>query len=160
MADEKNIKSAEIVYNTLCEVLDDRHWKYDVHPEDSVVHFIVGGEDIPMEFVVVIDPERELVRMLSQLPFAFSEEKRVAGAIATCQATYKLADGSFDYDFKTGKVFFRLTSSFSGSLISKELLSYMIDCSCYTVDEYNDKFLMIEKGALTLEDFFEKNGNL
>lgn len=157
MAEQQRNKNADEVFNTLCETLDDRHWKYDKHPEDSVVHFVVSGEDIPMEFVVYIDSEKELVRMMSQLPFAFSEEKRVEGAIATCQATYALADGSFDYDFKTGRILFRLTSSFRGSLISKELIAYMIDCSCYTVDKYNDKFLMIEKGMLDIEDLFRRN---
>lgn len=157
MAEEQRNKNAETVFQTLCETLDDRNWKYDKHPEDFVVHFIVSGDDIPMEFVVFIDPEKELVRMLSRLPFAFGEEKRVEGAIATCQATFKLVDGSFDYDFKTGRILFRLTSSFRGSLISKELIAYMIDCACYTVDEYNDKFLMIEKGMLSLEDFLKQD---
>lgn len=154
MADEKNIKNAEIVYNTLCGMLDDRHWKYDKIAEKSAVHFIVGGDDIPMEFIVYIDAEKQLVRMLSQMPFAFSEAKRVEGAIATCQATYRIADGSFDYDFNTGKILFRITSSFRGSLISKELLAYMVDCSCYTVDEFNDKFLMIDRGMLDVEALF------
>lgn len=157
MADQKQTKNAEAVFKTLCETLDDRKWVYDKHPEDSVVHFVVGGDDIPMEFVVYIDPDKELVRMMSQLPFAFSEEKRVEGAIATCQANYRLVDGSFDYDYKTGKILFRLTSSFRESLISKDLLGYMIDCSCFTVDEFNDKFLMIDKGTLTIEDFFKKS---
>ena len=156
MAEQQRNKNADAVFKTLCDALDDRHWKYDKHPEDSVVHFIVGGEDIPMEFVVYIDSEKELIRMMSQLPFAFSEARRIEGAIATCHATYKLADGSFDYDFKTGRILFRLTSSFRSSLISKELIAYMIDCSCYTVDEYNDKFLMIDKGMLSIEDFFKQ----
>lgn len=156
MAEQMNTKNAEIVYKTLCETLNDRNWKYDAHPEDFVVHFIVGGDDIPMEFVVYVDPEKELVRMMSQMPFAFCEEKRLEGAIATCQVNYRLADGSFDYDMKTGKILFRLTSSFRGSLISKELLGYMIDCSCFTVDDYNDKFLMIDKGMLALEDFLKQ----
>ena len=145
-----------MVFKTLCETLDDRHWEYDEHPEDSVVHFIVGGDDIPMEFVVYIDSESELVRMMSQLPFVFSEERRIEGAIATCQATYNLADGSFGFDFKTGRILFRFTSSFRGSLISKKLIEYMIDCSCCIVDEYNDKFLMIEKGMLSIEDFVKQ----
>ena len=110
-----------------------------------------------MEFVIYVDPDKELVRMLSQLPFAFSEEKRVEGAIATCQATFRLVDGSFDYDYKTGGILFRLTSSFRGSLISKEMLAYMVDCSCFTIDQYNDKFLMLDKGVLTIEDFFKLN---
>ena len=157
MAEQQRNKNADAVFKTLCETLDDRHWKYDAHPEDNVVHFIVGGEDIPMEFVIHVDPEKELVRMLSQLPFTFSEAKRIEGAIATCQATFKLADGSFDYDFKTGRILFRMTSSFRGSLISKELLAYMVDCSCYTVDAYNDKFLMIDRGVLGIEDLFKRN---
>lgn len=156
MADQKQIKNAETIFNTLCEALNDRKWKYDKHPEDNVVHFVVGGEDIPMEFVIHIDAERELVRMMSQLPFTFSEAKRLDGAIATSQANYKLVDGNFDYDFATGKIFFRLTSSFRGSLISKDLLNYMIDGSCYMVDEFNDKFLMIDKGMLTVDDVFRK----
>ena len=157
MADQKSIKSAEIVYNTLCEMLDDRQWKYEKAPDKSIVHFIVSGDDIPMEFVVNIDAERQLVRMLSQLPFTFNEERRVQGAIATCQATFRLADGSFDYDFKTGRVLFRMTSSFRGSLISKELLAYMVDCACCTVDAYNDKFLLIERGLLDIEDLFNRD---
>lgn len=157
MAEQQRSKNADVVFKTVCETLDGRLWKYDKHPEDLVVHFTVSGDDIPMEFVVYIDSERELVRMMSQLPFSFSEEKRVEGAIATCRATYKLVDGSFDYDFKTGRVLFRMTSSFCGSLISKELIEYMIDCSCYIIDEYNDKFLMIDKGVLSIEDFFKKS---
>lgn len=156
MAEQQN-KNAEAVFKTLCEALDDNHWKYDNVSEKSIVHFIVTGEDIPMEFVVYVDPEKELIRILSQLPFSFSEEKRVEGAIATCQATYKLTDGSFDYDFNTGKIYFRLTTSFRGSLISKELISFLIGYSCYVVDEYNDQFLMIDKGMLTIEDFFKRD---
>lgn len=157
MADQQNNKNAETVFQTLCEALDDRNWKYDKVPEKFLVHFGVRGDDIPMDFIVYIDPEKELIRMLSEMPFVFGEERRLEGAIATCQATYKLVDGSFDYDFKTGKILFRMTSSFRGSLISKELIEYMIACSCVTVDEYNDKFLMIGKGLLSIEDFLKQD---
>ncbi len=157
MEDQQKNKNAETVFQTLCEALEDRNWKYDKIPEKFLVHFAVRGDDIPMEFIVYIDPEKQLIRMLSEMPFVFDEERRVEGAIATCRATYKLVDGSFDYDFKTGKVLFRLTSSFRGSLISKELIAYMIDCSCVTVDEYNDKFLMVGKGMLSIEDFLKQN---
>lgn len=155
MADQKQLKNAETVYKTLCETMDDRGWKYEKDPEKLIIHFIVTGEDIPMHFLVHIDPERELIRLLSQMPFAFSEERRMEGAIATCQTNYKIADGNFDYDFKTGDVYFRLTSSFRESLISKDLLNYMVGISCFAVDDFNDKFLMIEKGVLSIEDFLK-----
>lgn len=153
MADENKIKQAQMVYKTLCKALDSKKWKYQDHPEDMVVTFTSAGDDIPMEFVVFIDSDRQLVRMLSRLPFKFPEDNRVDGAVATSYINYKLADGSFDYDYSTGEVTFRLTATFIDSLISEDLLLYMVACACYTVDEYNDKLLMVAKGMLPIEQF-------
>ncbi len=132
------------------------HRDDEVLPIDALNRELQAAGKISRWSFIHIDAERELVRMMSQLPFTFSEAKRLDGAIATSQANYKLVDGNFDYDFATGKIFFRLTSSFRGSLISKDLLNYMIDGSCYMVDEFNDKFLMIDKGLLTVDDVFRK----
>lgn len=153
MADENKLKQAQTVYNTLCKALDSKKWKYREHPEDMVVTFAYTGEDIPMEFVVFIDADRQLVRMLSRLPFKFPEDNRVDGAVATSYINYKLADGSFDYDYSTGELTFRLTATFIDSLISEDLLFYMVACSCYTVDKYNDKLLMVAKGMLSVDRF-------
>ena len=157
MAEDMKLKNAQSVYKTLCDTLDARKWRYDKHPEDLIVRFEVVGEDLPMEFIAKIDVERELIRLVSFLPFKFSEAKRVEGAIATSQANFRLCDGSFDYNILDGKVNFRMTSSFRDSLISQELFAYMIDCACDTVDDFNDKFLMLDKGVLELEEFFKKN---
>lgn len=152
MADEK-IKQANIVYRTLCKALDEREWKYAEHPEDLVITFTYTGEDIPMEFVMAVDADRQIVRILSRLPFKFPSDKRVDGAVATSYINYKLADGSFDYDYTTGEILFRLTATFIESIISGDLLWYMVVCACGTVDEYNDKLLMVAKGMLPIEQF-------
>lgn len=157
MADEKQVRSARNVYDSLCEMLDEMKWRYNKFPEDLVVRFDVTGDDLPMQFVIAVDAERQLVRLLSPVPTKFGEDKRVEGAIATSQVNYKLADGSFDFSYEKGEVLFRMTSSFRDSLISKEMLSYMIRCACYTVDEYNDKFFMLAQGKMQIEDFFKKN---
>ena len=153
MADEKNLKLAKNVYNSLCEMLDEKNVRYDKDQDDLIISFITGGDDIPMQFLVKVDAERQLIRVLSPIPVTFGEEKRVEGAIATCHATYTLADGSFDYDFQTGKVLFRLTSSYMDSLISKNLFEYMIIIAIHTVDKYNDKFFMLAKGQMSIEEF-------
>lgn len=154
MTDEKKLNQAKNVYDLLCEMLDEKEIKYEKHEEDLVVLFIMGGEDIPMHFLLNVDAERSLIRLLSPLPFVFEGDKKVLGAIAACQANYNIADGSFDYDYKEGKILFRLTASYLDSLISKDLLEYMILVSCITVDEYNDKMFMLSKGNMTLEQFF------
>lgn len=157
MADEKQLRSARNVYDSLCEMLDGMNWRYNKFPEDLVVRFDVTGDDLPMQFIMAIDAERQLVRLLSPVPAKFGEDKRVEGAIATNQVNYGLADGSFDYNYEKGEIHFRMTSSFRDSLISKQMLSYMVQCACYTVDKYNDKFFMLAHGQIEIEEFFKRN---
>ena len=156
MSDDKKIKNAKSEFDTLCKLLDDRELTYKKFEEDLVVSFIMGGEDIPMQIIINIDSDRQLIRLMSPIPVTFEGDKRIEGAIATCRANYKMADGSFDYDYSSGKVSFRMTSSYMDSLISEEVLEYMIAIACATVDKYNDKFLMLSKGMMKIEDFFKE----
>lgn len=153
MAEEMKLQLAKEVYATLCASLDNRGWHYSRDDEHLIVDFGVRGDDIPMKFIFAVDIDRQLVRVMSPLPFSFSEEKRIDGAIATCAATFGLADGSFDYDISNGSVIFRMTATFRESKLSDSLFQYLIDCASFTVDEYNDKFLAIDKGILGITDF-------
>ena len=156
MADEMKMKLALQVYQTLCEAIDNRNWKYGKEEEKLLVHFGVNGDDIPMQFILFVDADRQLIRLLSPLPFKMSEAKRMEGAIATCVASYRMADGSFDYDLSDGSIVFRMTASYRESIIGEGLLQYMISCSCAMVDRYNDMFLAIDKDLLSISDFIEK----
>ncbi len=153
MNDANKMKLAKQVYKTLCNALDARNWKYGKEEEDLLVHFGVNSDDIPMNFVIFIDAERQLIRLMSPLPFRMSEDKRLEGAVATCAATYGMADGSFDYDVAEGKIVFRMTASFRESQIGEGLFQYLISCACAMVDKYNDRFLLISKGILSIADF-------
>lgn len=155
MADEMKVKKAKQLYASLCEQLDEMKLIYDKHEKDLVITFGLRGEDIPMQFVLNIDAERQLIRLLSLLPVKFEEDKRVDACIATCEANCRIVDGSFDFDYEDGSIIFRMTSSFLDSLISKDLFAYMIVIGSRIVDEYNDKFLMLSKGMIPLEDFFK-----
>lgn len=153
MADEKKMELAKQVYTTLCAAIDRREWNYQKDEEKLVAYFGVSGDDIPMQFILAVDAERQLIRVMSPLPFKMSESKRMEGAIATCVASYGMADGSFDYDLSDGTIVFRMTASFRESLIGEGLFQYLISCSCAMVDAYNDKFLAIDKGLLSITDF-------
>ncbi len=153
MIDEMKMALAKQVYQTLCDAIEKRNWKFGKDEEKLLVHFGVRGDDILMNFILVVDAERQLIRLLSPMPFKMSENKRMEGAIATCAATYGMADGSFDYDLATGEIVFRMTASFRESEIGEGLFQYMISCSCAMVDKYNDKFLGIDKGEISIADF-------
>ena len=155
MADEKMLR-AQQVYQTICAALDARNWKYRKDPKELEVYFGVNGEDLPMEFAILADEERQLIRVLSPLPFKMSEDKRVEGAIAACAATFGFADGGFDYDIRTGRIVFRISACYRESVIGEDLIQYLISCACAMVDKYNDKFLALSKGIMTLQAFLEK----
>jgi hypothetical protein len=157
MADENKIALAKQVYQTLCQAIERREWDFKKDEEKLIVYFGVNGEDIPMKMILIVDDERQLVRLISPLPFKMSEAKRMEGAIATCFASYGMVDGSFDYDISDGSITFRMTASFRDSLIGEGLLQYMISCSCVMVDKYNDQFLAIDKGVLSITDFISKD---
>lgn len=157
MTDEKKMKNAQNMYNSLCKMLDEKGFTYQRHEEDLVITFAASGEDLPMHFVLSIDAKWELIRLLSLIPVVFDEDKRIIGAVATCRANYCLADGSFDYDYTEGKVLFRMTSSYADSLISPDLFGYMMAIAYRIVEEYNDQFLALSNGSMTIDEFFQKN---
>ena len=155
MADEKNMVQAMQMYRQMCAVLEERGWSFDRDEERLLVYFGVHGDDIPMKFIMVVEPDREVVRLMSMLPFEMSESKRVEGAIAACAISNVLAEGNFDYDLSDGKLTYRLVQSYKDSQIGNGLLHHMISMACAVVDHYNEKLLALDKGYLSMEQFLE-----
>ena len=152
---EIKMERSKKVYATLCEALDERNWKYEKVDDDLLVHFSVNGDDLPIQYIIFVDVDRQLIRLLSHMSFDMSEDKRIDGAIATCHATYGLRDGSFDYDLSDGKIVQRMTSAFLDNEVPVSVIQYMIDFTGAVVDKYNDKFFALNKGFLTIEKFLE-----
>lgn len=152
MADEKMVR-AQKTYETLCATLDSHDWHYKKNEKHLSIECGAQGEDLPIEIKIRVDPSRQLIVLLSHLPFIIPEDKRLDVALATSLVNNHLVDGSFDYDITDGQMFFRMTNSFIESEIGNELFTYMLMVSCHTIDDYNDKFFMLGKGAISMEDF-------
>lgn len=159
MANEINMQKANEVFGTLVRMLDTRDWKYEKHEEKLLIRSGIKGEDLPVEFIVLVNPKNEVVQFISSMPFNIPEDKRVDGAIAVCAANYGLVDGSFDYDLSDGEIRFRLTCSYRESQLSEDLFEYMIMVSASTVDIYNDRFFMLAKGMITVQQFLEQENS-
>ena len=153
MAELKNLEQAKSVFTTLCQALDKHEWHYKKDEEKLSIECGAQGDDLPMEITVKVDAERMLVMLLSHMPFAIQEDKRLDVAVAVSAINNALVDGCFDYDIASGHMFFRMTNSFIESKISDEVISYMLFCSCQIIDEYNDKFLMLAKGMISMDQF-------
>lgn len=141
MATQQSIKLAKQNYNALCAMLDSIKWKYQKFDENLYIDCSARGDDLAINVRIKFNTELELVTLYSPMPFDVEPAMRKKMAIAVSRANYGMVDGSFDYNEDNGKIIFRMTSSYSDSLLSKELFEYMLIVSCRTVDDYNDKFL-------------------
>jgi hypothetical protein len=155
MTDDMKKKRAQEVYATLCQALNEMEYSYQEDVENLKIRLTVYGDDIPMDLVIIVDENRQLIRLMSGMPFKMSEDKRVEGSLLTNCVNYMLADGSFDYDMRDGEILFRLTASYRESLISTALLRYMVNVSCSTIDRFNDKFMLVNKGVMSAKEFFD-----
>lgn len=153
MADMIKHERALQVYRTVCAALDAREWKYDANEGDLIIRLGVRTRDLPVYYVLIIDEERQMLRLASPMDFKMSPTKRTEGAIITTVATRYLRDGNFDYDIQTGSIAFRLTASFRGCEVGKGLVDYFIDWTDAAVDHFNDKFAAVNNGEMSVAEF-------
>ena len=89
---------AREAYNLIIRVLDSQCWTYERDDERLVIRTGVSGEDLPINFALLVNERNEVVQFISSLPIHMPEDMRVDGAIAVAVANYGMVDGSFDYD--------------------------------------------------------------
>ena len=155
MAQENEMKLAQSVYDTICRMLDDKGFSYKKFEDDLVIATKVNGEDIPIDILIFVHAKQQVVRILSPMPFDVPEEKRIDMAVAVNVANFGIVDGSFDYNIADGNIRFRITASYRDSILSKNVFEYMFMTCAVTTDDYNDKFMMLAKGMISLEQFLK-----
>ena len=156
MDESKNYERALNVYHILLTTLDDMKWKYEKNDNDLAVTYTVAGEDIPMTFHMIVDPGLLAVRCFSFLPVTFPEGRRIDGVIAACNAGYGLYEGKFFCNLQDGRIIFNSVSCFGGCEVNGYWIASIMGLAHWTVDEQNDRFLMLSKGMMSLQDFMIK----
>lgn len=159
MTEEKLMKQAQSVYETLCKSLENRDWHFTRHDDTLSITCGARGEDLAMDFIIIVNPRAQVVSLISPMPYKIAENKRVDAALAVCVANNGLINGSFDYDLSDGEIRFRIVSSYRESILGEELFNYMLVVAGGTIDDYNDKFLMISNGMFTVAQFIEWENN-
>ena len=55
-------------------MLDDRAWKYEPHDDKLLIRSGIKGDDLSVEFIMLVNPRNEVVQFLSSLPFKMPED--------------------------------------------------------------------------------------
>ena len=148
------IDEARVMFNTLCQTLDNMQWKYK--KEETEGHFAVYttaiGKDLTMRLTIHIDVDRQVMYLKSPMPFVVAENMRdvMAGAIA--RANWSMLNGSFEMDYSDGFVAFKMIVPYMSSMIGADVCRYLIVLSCNMIDKFNDKFKSIAEGSMTVEE--------
>lgn len=153
MAELKNIEQAKEAFATLCQALDNKGWRYKKNEEKLILESGFRGDDLAIELTVKVDADRMVVLLVSHLPFVVQEDRRLDMAVAISAINNHLVDGCFDYNLVNGHIFFRMTNSILESKLSEDVFTYLLLCSCKTIDDFNEKLMMLARGMVTLEQF-------
>ena len=154
-AAEVRARHAENIYNALVRICDEREWHYTRHDEQKMLDFMLTGDDLVMRFFIMVDEERQLVRISSPMMFRPNRNNSLNICLATTVINYLLQDGNFEYDPKNNTLQFRMTASILHGNFGIGLFNYLIDCACTTVDRYNDKLFAVSLGYLGLDDILK-----
>ena len=147
---------AREAYNLIINTLNAKGWTYDREDDKMIIRTGVAGEDLPINFVLIVNENNGVMQFLSSLPIHMPEDMRVDGAIAVAVANYGMVDGSFDYDISDGEIRFRLTTAFRDGTLGTDNVEYLIGVGAAMVEKYNDRFFMLAKKMMTIEQFIEK----
>ena len=151
------MSNAKQVYQAFLDYLKSRDYKsIETDEEKLLINLTVRGEDLPQPTYIHVMEDREVVGILSPIPARIPEDKRVDGAIAVAVTNYGMINGSFDYDISDGEIRFRTAQSFAGAVLNEEQIDYLLKVTFFTTDKYNDRFFMLSKGMMTLEEFIKK----
>ena len=156
MPDPSRIENMKQNAAVLTAMLDHRNLKYTVQEQTDVrthIRIRFSGADLPMTLHIILRADKQIASVFSVMPFVIDEARRTDAAVAAAAANHGLIDGSFDLNLTSGEIRFRLTSCFIDSVLSESLFSYLMFVSAETVDRYNDRFLALNSGEMTLEQF-------
>lgn len=146
-------KNPEEVLKAIGETLGALGYTYDFDEENQVFSLSVVGKDIPMRLRIGVSEKQQTIIIYSTLPIEVSKSRNEIVSMAVAAINYKLINGCFEYDEEDCAIYFRMTESYRDSEISAEMIKYLIRCSLLTVDDYNDKLLLLCRGLLTLEEY-------
>lgn len=157
MTNEEMNKRSKEIFGQIAERLDARKIRYEkgTHSNGYCFHFFFKGEDLPMEFNLLVDSGRQLLRLISILPFTFQSGKTEEAALAVCAVNGTMKRGCFVFDPESGGVTFRINNTFLECLLDMDVLDGLLREALIAVDKYNDRFFKLNAGLMSVEEVIQ-----
>ena len=146
---------AKVMYNTLCQTLDNMRWQYSKEEDKLIIRTSAIGQDLSMKLFMKIDEDRQVMYLKSPMPFDIPEDCREMMMKAVIMANYSMLNGSFEFDLSDGYLAFKMVIPYMESIVSEKVCDYMVKLSCNMTDKFNDKFKALVDGTMNITEFEE-----
>ena len=141
-------------YATMCEALDLQEFKYEKVEDKNMIQLGFQGDQGEILINIHFDVDRCLLSVMNLLPVSFGKEE-VLATIAIAHTNYQLLEGWFLMDPESGKICFKLTSSYYETNLDHEHMRYMIALSYEMSNKYAGIFHRLANGTLSLQDYLQ-----
>lgn len=156
MVDEHKLRQAKATFTTVCQALDIFELDYQHHEDTLKAVFRYETERTTFDVQIQMDTHRSLILIHSpqNLFVPFEKRKMMAGAITAIN--YTLNIGGFDYDFTTGKMYFRTVTPFQNSIIALETIQDLLATVVNTVEKYQPQIIQLVDGEMSLQELMTR----
>lgn len=148
--------SAKKVMDTVCEMLEEEELNYERIDESWLIHLGMKGTDFPIDIYFKINVERQVVTVFTNTSVTIPESGLADVSAAITMLNEYILEGNFDLDFSEGRIQFRYSAYYGGSIISKECYSHMMYLAISYIDQSISDMFAIGKKLLPLEQFMQK----
>lgn len=147
---EKALKMRE----TVKEAFGLLGFDYELDNDGATFCFKVTGEDLAIPgFINVYN---RCYDVKSYVPCDVGQDKMIDVILLCNYLNTLIPYGTVYYDTKPDAVIFRIEQFHDESLVSAEQVKIAVLTSLNIIDEFNDKFFMLVKGMISLEDAMKK----
>lgn len=137
---------------TFARMLTKREWHYKRNDGAYSLHVGVAVDALPMDIIITADPDHGILRIFSKISVTLSKDKIMEAAIIVNELNEGRLMGNFDLNITSGSIFFKVYSCIADCTISEGACGLLLDYAVRMVDDYNRKFLLLNKGVLSMED--------
>lgn len=148
--DDIKQKIATSVYNAAVSDLESKGYGVEREDDKLTAYCYVDSDVFPISFAVTVDAEKQMLSLISSLEITFPQDSLTDGAVAACITNCQLVDGAFEFDYVTGDLMFRISSSFKGSVISADVFRYLFNRMHATILTYGSELAKLAKGDIMI----------
>lgn len=157
MAEYYNFTDEIKIFMLICAALDGRGWVYTRDEASLSAKFqLTASGSVTNDITIRVDKKRKLVEFISQAPYIVEQKKFGHMSVALCAVNYKFADGRFDLDMNSGKLYYVLPISYRTMSVNEEFIEYLIRCSCFALEKCSADLRDLSEGKISADYFINQ----